>query len=477
VRIFSILLAVMKNKLHYSFLFCLSVIGMLLALHFFPAFPIGNFTFRQVDLLADIREVGVEEKQRTDSLAAGTKTDQPSAQNSVKTKSDSLRRSGAFFCPDGITCLEDFSPDSSSMQHIMAALKTTEKTGKSTRIAFYGDSFIEGDVFCGSFRDSIQSIFGGQGVGFVPITSDVAGFRNTIKHKFGNWTTVSLVQKNPETDLGISGYTFLPEEGNSVEYKPSKQRYLREFSHIKLYFKAREDAMLHYTIDTLEESEPLAAYNRITEWRYAGKNISKVKFEFFPYEGVEVYGTSFESGGGVYVDNFSVRGNSGMNLSSISKNMIQEFNSFRNYKLVILQFGLNMVVEDKTNFEAYTTRMVAVINYLKVCFPQTSFLLLSVSDRSNNTTGQFKTMKAIPALRDAQRKIARKTGIAFWDMYQAMGGENSMVKFTEAKPPLGARDYTHLTFRGGKKLAGLLMKSLLFEKEKYKRKEIHEKGI
>jgi hypothetical protein len=56
-------------------------------------------------------------------------------------------------------------------------------------------------------------------------------------------------------------------------------------------------------------------------------------------------------------------------------------------------------------------------------------------------------------------------------MYQAMGGENSMVKFTEAKPPLGARDYTHLTFLGGKKLAGLLTKSILFEKEKYERKE------
>ena len=76
-------------------------------------------------------------------------------------------------------------------------------------------------------------------------------------------------------------------------------------------------------------------------------------------------------------------------------------------------------------------------------------------------------MPSIPAMRDAQRLIAQRTGIAFWDMFEAMGGEGAMIKFTEANPPLGARDYTHLTFKGGKKLAGSLAKSLLFEKKKY----------
>lgn len=436
-------------------------------LHLLPPFSIGGFAFRQVDILSDLRKnIEIEEFADTVNVASGDTLAQE-----ANVPQNSIAQGSTIPCANGVTCLEDFSADSSAMKYFISALRETEKSGKNVRIAFYGDSFIEGDILTSSFRDSLQTIFGGRGVGFVPITSDVAGFRNTIKHRFDDWRTVSIIQKNLETNVGISGHAFLPEEGNFVEYKPSKQRYLREFNQIKFYFKTREDAILHYTIDTLEESEPLEAYNRIIEWKHSGKAISKVKFEFFPYDGVEVYGASFESGSGVYVDNFSVRGNSGMNLSSISKNMIQEFNAFRNYKLIVLQFGLNMVVEDKTNFEAYITRMAAVVNYLKACFPQSSFLLLSVSDRSNNTTGKFKTMKAIPALRNAQREIARKTGIAFWDMYEAMGGENSMVKFTEAVPPLGARDYTHLTFRGGKKLAGLLTKSILFEKEKYERRE------
>jgi hypothetical protein len=461
----------MKNKLHYSFLLGLSLITILLLLSFLPSFSIGSFSFREVDLLADIR---TDEPISNDSLVAR----QP---DSIVTKSATEKKisaiSNPIACPGGITCIEDFSKDNSALTIFFKALTNVQRGENNVRIAFYGDSFIEGDVFCGSFRDSLQSIFGGRGVGLVPITSAVSGFRNTIKHSFSNWRTISIMQKDPVGSIGISGYTFVPLEGNGVEFKPSKQRFLREFSQVKLYYKAKNDAILNYIVDTLESSEAIEVSEKIQEWKFNGKGIHRVQFEFFPYEGVEVYGASFENGPGVYVDNFSVRGNSGMNLPQISKNMFQEMNTFRNYKLVILQFGLNMIVEDKADFSAYTQRMVGVVKYLKACLPQTSFLLLSVSDRSNNTTGKFRTMRSIPALRDAQREIARQTGIAFWDMYQAMGGENSMVKYTESKPPLGARDYTHLTFRGGNKLGGLLVKTILAEKKKYDTLLIKRNGI
>ena len=61
--------------------------------------------------------------------------------------------------------------------------------------------------------------------------------------------------------------------------------------------------------------------------------------------------------------------------------------------------------------------------------------------------------------------------MVFWDLYQAMGGEDSMVRFVAAKPALAARDYTHLTFKGGKKLGGELVQSLLFELERYEKEQ------
>ncbi|HEY0741643.1 MAG TPA: hypothetical protein VGD40_09275 [Chryseosolibacter sp.] len=450
----------MKNQLHYSFLLCLTIIGVLLVLSQFKSCSIGSFSFRKLDPVAAIRV-------DSDSLTAASPLDSI-AKPEERAKLDSVVAHAIEKCPPGVSCIEDYSSDSTALRSFLRALARSEKNKNPVRVAFYGDSFIEGDVFCGSFRDTLQSVFGGRGVGFVPITSEVAGFRNTIKHKFRNWKTKSMMNKRDSMiKVGPSGFCYVPLEGNWVQYKPSKQRFLREFHTVRLYYKAYKDAIIHYTFDTLEWSDVLEASGKLEEWKYKTKNAKLVEFEFDPYDSLFIYGASFESNTGIYVDNFSIRGNSGMNLSAVASRTYRDFNKFREYRLVILQFGLNMVTEDGFDYRAYAEKMVDVIKSMKKSYPQASFLLLSVSDRSSNATGEFRTMRSIPAMRDAQRLIAQRTGIAFWDMYEAMGGENSMVKFTESDPPLGARDYTHLTFKGGKKLAGSLAKSLLFEKAKY----------
>ncbi len=461
----------MKNRLHYSFLLCLTVIGCLFVISLFQNISIENFKVRTIDPLAQIRFDEADSSSEIKIIALDSL-----AKPEEIAHLDSVVAEVIEKCPPGLACIEDYSNDSTALKYFLSALIETEKTKQPLRIAFYGDSFIEGDVFCGSFRDTLQSIFGGRGVGFVPITSEVAGFRNTIKHEFRNWRTRSLMNlKKDSIKIGPSGYSFIPGESNWVRFKPSKQKYLREFNTVKLYYESLKDAIVHYTFDTLEWSDALPAENKLQEWKYEGKQMKLVEFEFDPYDSLMVYGVSFENDQGVYVDNFSMRGNSGMNLSYIPAKTYKDFNHYRNYKLVILQFGLNMVMEGKFNYKSYSERMVEVINDLKTSMPRTSFLLLSVSDRSINVNGEYQTMKEIPALRDAQRLIAQRTGIAFWDMFDAMGGENSMVKFTEASPPLGARDYTHLTFKGGKKISGLLVKSLLFEKRKFERSRNRKK--
>jgi hypothetical protein len=456
----------MDNRKHYDPLYlCVIIIASLLALYIVPEFSMGSVRFQRIDLLSDLK---VFQKER--KLAA--------IRDSIQVKQDSVVKLVEERCRPGLTCIEDYSGDSSALKLFIKALAETKKSGKRMRIAFYGDSFIEGDVFCGSFRDTLQSLFGGRGVGYVPITSTVTGFRNTIRQGFDNWYTTSLVARRDSTlDVGPSGYSFVPLESNWVEYKASKQRFLNEFNIIKLYYTNLGEAAVQYTIDkdTLFNIDELKTSGSLQEWSYQGKKIKKVKFEFYPHDSLQLYGAAFESKEGIYVDNFSLRGNSGITLTQISDKLLKRFGKFRDYKLIILQFGLNIVTEDSLNYRAYTKRMVEVVKKFKKAFPNSSFLLLSVGDRSSNKTGRLQTMNAIPAMRNAQRAIAQKTKIAFWDMYEAMGGENSMVKFAHARPPLAAKDYTHLTFKGGKKLAGGLVKSLLFEAEKYDKRRSRKK--
>ncbi|MEG1545113.1 MAG: hypothetical protein RR382_11430, partial [Tannerellaceae bacterium] len=107
--------------------------------------------------------------------------------------------------------------------------------------------------------------------------------------------------------------------------------------------------------------------------------------------------------------------------------------------------------------------------HVQRCFPMADILLLGVSDRSHQDEGEFETMPAVLALLHAQRQSARQVGIPFWNVFGAMGGENSMVRFVANN--WASKDYTHLSFRGGREVAAALLKAILLEKEFYDKAE------
>ncbi|MBP9925669.1 MAG: hypothetical protein KBF45_06730 [Cyclobacteriaceae bacterium] len=455
-----------KNQLTQSLWLLLLIIAGLLATSLLPAGSGEWFTFKKVNLLSNVQR----KKVNPDSTLAILEQD--SLPDTVVVKPAPLPKILAHSkpdpCPTGIPCLEDFSKDKDAMKKFFQAMKKVKR--EPVRIAFFGDSFIEGDVLCGSFRDTLQNLYGGRGVGFVPITSEVTQFRTTIQHSFSNWETYSMVGKqNPNAPLGISGHAFVPLEQNELEYKPGRKQLTDKFEIIRLFYINRKASSLSLTLnDTTLQNRDLIQSENLQQAVIKEPVIKSVQFRFSNPDSLLVYGASFENGPGVYVDNFSMRGNSGMGLYSISEQLLQQFNQYQDYKLILLQYGLNLVTEnDSMNYHAYQSRMIKVVNRLKEIFPKASIVLIGISDRGGNVDGEIKTLPAIPRMRDTQREIAHQTKIAFWDLYSAMGGENSIVKFTSAKPPLAAKDYTHLNIRGGRKLAIKLANALLYEENRY----------
>jgi hypothetical protein len=140
-------------------------------------------------------------------------------------------------------------------------------------------------------------------------------------------------------------------------------------------------------------------------------------------------------------------------------------NEIRPYDLVVLQYGLNIVSDSVLQYGWYAKRMEEAVRHVRVCFPDADILMLGVSDRSRQVDGTFETMPAVLALLHAQRQAARRSGVAFWNVFGAMGGENSMIRFVENN--WASKDYTHLSFRGGKEIASALLKAILLEKEFY----------
>ena len=109
--------------------------------------------------------------------------------------------------------------------------------------------------------------------------------------------------------------------------------------------------------------------------------------------------------------------------------------------------------------------MLKVINHIQLCFPEADILILGGPDGILQADGDLETRRAVLALLHAQRQAAKKAGVPFWNVFGAMGGENSMVRFVELN--WASKDYTHLSFRGGREIADALLKALLSEKDFY----------
>ena len=86
-------------------------------------------------------------------------------------------------------------------------------------------------------------------------------------------------------------------------------------------------------------------------------------------------------------------------------------------------------------------------------------MVCNVSDRDQRSADGIRTMNAVKKLARYQRQIASESGVAFFDLFNAMGGDESMAKYVEKG--WANKDYIHINFEGGKHIAEIVCKELL----------------
>ena len=181
---------------------------------------------------------------------------------------------------------------------------------------------------------------------------------------------------------------------------------------------------------------------------------------------------------GIVLDNFSLRATTGLSLRRIPMETLRQFNALRPYDLIVLQYGLNVANEQVRDYTYYAVGMKPVIDSLKLAFPDAGILVVGVGDRDyKDEDGMLRTLPCIKSLVRYQQNMAADNAVAFWNLYEAMGGETSMARLVEAKPAQANLDYTHINFHGGKYLAGLLYEALIYGKLQYDRRRAYEDGL
>jgi hypothetical protein len=344
---------------------------------------------------------------------------------------------------------------------------------EQVRVAFMGDSFVEGDILTADLRELLQDTFHGGGVGFAPVASPFTGFRQTIKTTSKGWTPYNIMQRKSAPtpyadDFFVSGWVAKASAGASTRWDmTTKRRHLEEVERARLLFICRQRAEIGLKLNDGEERVFFFEGDEVVRQIVVEQEQIR-SLEMTILSGAETFtgiGAEFDSKKGVAVDNFSIRSNNGQAMFWSNASVNSQINTMRPYDLVILQYGLNIMQAERHNYSLYGEQVEKMISYVESCFPGAAVLVMGVSDRSQKGEDGIKPMESAKSLTQSQREASQNKGVAFWDTYAAMQRMGGMTEFVTNG--WAGKDYTHINYAGGARIARELYYAILKGAEEY----------
>ncbi|MBL7742274.1 MAG: hypothetical protein JNN00_02260 [Chitinophagaceae bacterium] len=362
--------------------------------------------------------------------------------------------------------ITNFSTDTTNPSLARFLQKLHElKSGKKikVRIAYFGDSMIEGDLLTQTLRKLLQQIFGGSGVGFVPITSQVSQFRQTVTDNYSDgWEDVNF-KSGSSKQLFFSGHLF---RTNGASVRMTDQTVTDTTANIeKSILCGYGPKQVSITVNDIPFTlKPDKAFNRITLKNDRNKGIKVTVAN----NQLPVYGISFETASGIIVDNFSFRGITGIEWGSIDSSFLESIEENNPYDLIVFQYGVNLLFRpNDKNFSWYARSMLPVIKKFRNCFQETDFIVVSTADRAFRYGTQYKSAIGIDSLIKVQAALAFETNSCFYNQFETMGGTNSIVDWANRKPSLANKDYVHPNHKGAEILATYFFEAIIKDYQKY----------
>lgn len=326
------------------------------------------------------------------------------------------------------------------------------------RIAWFGDSQIEGDFITQDIRELLQNYFGQQkGVGYVPITSVSSDFRKTAKvFATGDVSADNFKKQDHNAGLFFSGYSFYS-NNLDIDFRDNVKKGSTQITQKWLLY-GKGDSISVKINDSVRKYPANKEFNRLM----IGSGVSnKAKFTVSSKH-TPIFGLSSEPSSGIVLDNFSFRGITGVELKKINSNLLAELSQSGYYDLIVFQYGVNLMFKpNDTNYDYYYRGMRPVLQKFKNNMPNTEFLLFSCSDRAFNYDGTWKTAVGIDSLIQIQARLAYDNDIPFYNFYKSIGGNGTIVKWADSTVQYANKDYIHFNFRGAKAAAKTIYTAII----------------
>jgi len=427
-----------------------------------------------------------EKADITDILAMEVLED--TIQAPVPVKVDLSKYHGAIMPDSGIEISVFLEmQDSTLLDNFFAALRQAGNEGKNVRIMHYGDSQIEVDRITGYVRGRLQANFGGSGPGYLSImpvaeamaynnswsagweryTAFTAKDKRVLHRSFGPAAAISryapVADSNTVFDIHYNAWLKI------VNTKKAGGR-LANISTARLYYgNLMSPVSVEVYADGALVKQDSLRLNGSMHSIDIDLSVSpaNLEYKFSGNDSPDFYGISLEGNPGVLMDNLALRGSSGDFFNRLDLNQLNTFYDHVGVDLFILQFGGNTLpyLRDAAHASSYAASVAAQIRTLKRLCPEACVVFIGPSDKGIKEGIGYVSHPLISSLNDALKSAVMAEGAAYYDMYAAMGGNNSMTAWVDAG--LAGSDYTHFSPQGAKKIAVLFYHALVMEYNNY----------
>jgi len=381
--------------------------------------------------------------------------------------------------------------DASVLYPFFRAMRKSLKDSTTIRVMHYGDSQIEGDRITSIIRNNLQTEFGGYGAGLLSAYEENSYASQLAVEHTGNWERHtrygikdSLVHHNRYGALlNFCRYSPIVQEGETLDTSvvntasiaiSKKGNFYRKkrFRYCKVYYS---NCNYPVTINFIHKDSLIKSVTSTPKTNLAvaevdlGEYSDNITIAFSSIDSPDIFGISLEGEYGVIVDNVPLRGSSGLEFTRSNTAMLSQMYKKLNVNLILMEFGVNVVPNIVDDYSFYKKSFSRQINKLKAIMPNVPIIVIGVSDMSQKKGLYYESYPNIEKIRNAQKKAAFETGCGFWDMYKAMGGNNSMPSWVFAKPPLAQKDFTHFNYRGSKIVANMFFNAFHYEYKEWEK--------
>jgi hypothetical protein len=363
-------------------------------------------------------------------------------------------------------------PSGRGMRAFYEALEKTVRGDKGaiTRVGHYGDSSIATDLITSTVRQNLQARFGDAGHGFVLAAKGYIPYKHRGVRQSSNadsWDVREVVRRQDRDGrYGYGGVQSRALRGAWARIGTAKRGEIgKQASRFLIYYEEQPRGG-KFSVRLDKEGREIVS----TKADAPGDGVHSIEAPDGPHSielrylrggSVSFYGVAVErEGPGVVYDSLGLVGARANRLLNFDETHIRHQLEQRGTNLIVLGFGGNEASDDRTQ-EMFYEDYRKVLGRMRQGRENLACLVFAPLDQARRTRGRIRTLPTIPLIVTAQRRAAFDSGCAFYDTWQAMGGEDAMRRWYKARPRLAMGDFRHATPAGYEIIGNMFYKALL----------------